>query len=236
MTFARRAMAASGSAPSTAPVADAPTARVERRWGAHITGCGAATVGVLALALAFYMWTAASSIPFGFPSVDQNVYDLLTTAFLHGHTYLPISPPPGLLHLADPYNPVQNTPYQGAYHDLSLYHGRFYLPWGPTPVLTLFAPFRIITGLRVSMSFAVALYAFVGLLCSVLLLRALLRHLVPRCPAWVLPVSTVGLALTNTLPFLIRRPIEYEVAISSGFCFEMAGVWLVVTAVLGPDA
>ena len=191
-------------------------------------------MGVLVLALAFYMWTAASSIPFTFASVDQDVYNQLTTAFLHGHTYLPITVPPGLLHLRDPYNPAQNAPYNAPYHDLVLYHGHFYSQWGPTPVLTLFAPFRI-TGLRMSESFAVALYAFVGLVCSVLLLRALLRRLVPSAPPWVLLVSTVGLALTNALPFLLRRPIQYEVAVACGYCFEMAGLWLMVTAVLGPE-
>lgn len=235
MTLARRAMAVSGTAASAAPVADPASARVEGRRGVRITGYGAATVGVLVLALAFYMWTAASSVPFTFLSVDHDVYDQLTTAFLHGHAYLPISPPQGLIHLADPYDPVQNAPYQAAYHDLTLYHGRFYSPWGPTPVLTLFAPLRLITGLRMPMSFAAALYAFVGLLCSVLLLRALLRHLVPRCPAWVLPVSSMGLALTNAVPFLLRRPAQYELAIASGLAFEMAGLWLVVTAVLGPE-
>ena len=86
-----------------------------------------------------------------------------------------------------------------------------------------------------SESFAVALYAWVGLVCSVLLLRALIRHLVPSTPPWVLLVAAVGLALTNTLPFLLRRPTQYEVAIACGFCFEMAGLWLMVTAVLGPE-
>ena len=57
----------------------------------------------------------------------------------------------------------------------------------------------------------------------------------PSTPAWVLLVATVGLALTNTLPFLLRRPIQYEVAIASGYCFVMAGLWLMVTSVLGSE-
>jgi hypothetical protein len=189
---------------------------------------------VLLLVLGFYMWTAASTIPFTFPSSSQDIYNELTTAFLHGHTYLPITPPAGLLHLANPYDPAQNAPYNGIYHDLSLYHGHFYSQWGPTPVLTLFAPFRI-TGRTMSESFAVALYAFVGLVCAALLLRALIRHFVPSTPPWVLLIATVGLALTNTLPFLLRRPIQYEVAIASGYCFGMAGLCLMITSVLGPQ-
>jgi hypothetical protein len=190
-------------------------------------------VAVLALALAFYLWTAATSLPFSFGSTGADVYNQLTTGFLHGHTYLPITPPSGLLHLADPYNPVQNAPYNAQFHDLALYGGHFYSAWGPTPVLTLFAPFRI-TGLALPESLAVALYAFIGLVCAVLLLEALVTRLLPRTPKWLLVVSTVGLALTNVLPFLLRRPVQYEVAISCGYCFEMAGLLLTVTAVLGP--
>ncbi len=219
---------------ATTPAAAPSTGRSRPRWSAHVTGCDVATVVVLVLALAFYMWTAASTFAFSFSSTDQDFYNQLTTGFLHGHTYLPITPPAGLLHLANPYNPVQNAPWNGTYHDLVLYHGHFYSQWGPTPVLTLFAPLRI-TGLRMSEGFAVALYAFVGLACSVLLLRALVTRCVPRAPAWVMLVSTLGLALTNTLPFLLRRPIQYEVAIASGYCFEMAGLWLMVTSVLGPE-
>ena len=181
MRFARRAVFVSGAAPATATAADSPRARSRRRWDAHVSGYDAALLGVLVLALAFYMWTAASTFAFSFPSSSQDIYNQLTTAFLHGHTYLPIPVPAGLLHLVDPYNPAQNAPYNAAYHDLVLYHGHFYSQWGPTPVLTLFAPFRI-TGFAMSESFAVALYAFVGLVCSVLLLRALLTRLVPSAP------------------------------------------------------
>ncbi|MFZ1994353.1 MAG: hypothetical protein WAU75_09600, partial [Solirubrobacteraceae bacterium] len=190
-------------------------------------------VGLMLLVGGFYMWTAATSYGFTFPTIDTDIYNALTTSFLHGHTYLPITPPAALLHLKDPYDPAQSGAYHDIYHDLSLYHGHFYAQWGPTPVLTLLAPFRL-TGLRMSESFAVALYGFIGLICAFLLLRALVQRLVPTAPRWVLPVGLVGLALTNTVPFLLRRPLQYELAIASGYCFEMAGLWLMVTAVLGP--
>jgi len=232
MRFARRLVLASASVSDSAPLSSQRAGPDRNLLGIRVTRYRIALACLLVVVLAFYMWTAASSIPFTFSSHDQDVYNELTTAFLHGHTYLPINPPAGLLHLSDPYDPALNAPYNGAYHDLALYHGRFYTEWGPTPVLTLFAPFRI-TGLRLPESLAVALYAFVGLTCAILLLHALASRLVPRTPRWVLFVSSVGLALTNTLPFLLRRPIQYEVAISSGYCFEMAGLLLTVTAVLG---
>lgn len=199
----------------------------------RITRYRAALGCLLLIVLAFYMWTAASSIGFDFSAKDNDLYNELTTAFLHGHPYLPIKPPAGLLHLKNPYDPAQNAPYNAAYHDLSLYKGRFYTQWGPTPVVTLFAPFCL-TGLRMSPSFAVALFGFIGLLCAVWLLHLLAARLVPRAPRWLLLTASGGLALTNTVPFLLRRPAFYEVAISSGYCFAMAGLLLVCAAVLRP--
>jgi hypothetical protein len=227
-------MPATDAALSVTTAPDPPRARSRLRWRATVTPHRVAIAVVLVLAMAFYIWTAASTFGFVFPSSSPDPYNQLTTGFLHGHTYMALTPPAGLLHLAEPYNPVQSAPYQAVYHDFVFYHGHFYSQWGPTPVLTLFAPFRI-TGRQMSESFAVALYACLGLLFSVLFLRAVLRRFVPSAPPWVLLVSTIGLALTNTLPFLLRRPIEYEVAISSGFCFEMAGLWLMATAMLGPE-
>jgi hypothetical protein len=217
----------------SSPAIPAEARRLRAVLSGRLTRYQIAMVCLLAVVLAFYMWTAATSLPFSFSPSNNDLYNELTTAFLHGHTYLPIKPPAGLLHLADPYNPVQNAPYNAAYHDLSLWKGHFYSQWGPTPVLTLFMPFRLTT-LHMSESFAVALYAFIGLVCAVLLLHVLVDRFVPRTPRWLLFVASAGLALTNTVPFLLRRPIQYEVAISCGYCFEMAGLLLVLTAVLGP--
>jgi hypothetical protein len=192
-----------------------------------------AIVAVLGAALIFYMWTANSAAPFRFSSQNSDVYNDLTTAFLHGHTYLPMTPPPGLLHLSNPYDPAQNAPYQAAYHDLSLRNGHFYSPWGPTPALTLFLPFRLTT-LKMSESFAVFLFAFIGLACAVALLHMLARRLLPETPRWLLVLASAALALTNVAPFMLRRPAQYEVAISAGYCFEMAGILLIVSALGSP--
>jgi hypothetical protein len=201
------------------------------RVGRHFTRHRMVILVVLTLALAFYVWTAYSAAPFTFTSHEGDVYNLQTTALLHGHTYLPLTVPPGLLRLRDPYDPAQNAPYQAAFHDLALKNGHFYAPWGPTPAVTLYLAFRI-TGLEMPESFAVVLYAFLGLLGAVGLLHLLVRRLLPRTPDWLLVVATIGLALTNAAPFLLRRPAQYEVAISAGYCFEMLGLLAVLIAAL----
>jgi hypothetical protein len=183
----------------------------------------------LILALAYYLWTAGTSSPFSFSDSNNDIYNLLTRALLHGHTYLPLKVPAALLALKDPYDPAQNAPYASPYHDLALYHARFYSLWGPSPTL-LFALFRLTT-FKMSQSFAVAIYSFVGLACAVGLLHLLVRRLLPRTPDWLLTMATVALVFGNTAPFLLRRPAQYEVEISGGYCFMMAGLLLVISAV-----
>ena len=195
-----------------------------------------ATCLVLELAFGFYLWTAGTSAQISFGHSDTDVYNLLTTALLHGHTFLPLHVPAGLLHAGNPYDPAQNGPYNmGLIHDLAFRGGRLYSPWGPTPVFTLFMPFRL-TGLRMSQTLAVVLFAFVGLVCAVKLMHVLVRRFVPAAPNWLLTAATVALALTNVVPFMLRRPAQYEVAISCGYCFEMAGLLLVAMAVLAEPA
>ena len=195
----------------------------------RLRGYRVALATLLLLTLAFYMWTAASTAPFGFGRHDGDLYNQLTTGFLQGHTYLAVSPPPGLLRLKNPLDPAQNAPYQSEVNFAALYHGHLYSAWGPTPVVTLFLPFRI-TGLRMSQSFAVALYGFIGLLCAVALLHLLVRRLVPRTPNWLLLAASAGLALSNVVPFLLRSPVHYEVAVSAAYCFAMAALLLIARA------
>src|SRR5690349_12412224 len=83
--------------------------RLPGTWRVHLTRHRIAIFIVLVLALAFYMWTAYTAARFTFSRNNGDVYNLLTTAFLHGHAYLPLAVPGGLLHLRDPYDPAQNA-------------------------------------------------------------------------------------------------------------------------------
>ena len=113
-------MPATNAAGSVTTAPDPSRARSLRRWQVHVNPHRAAIAVLLLLAMAFYMWTADSTFTFTFPSSSPDFYNELTTGFLHGHTYLDLTPPPGLLRLADPYDPVQNAVYRQFYQDLVL--------------------------------------------------------------------------------------------------------------------
>ena len=188
-------------------------------------------LGVLAVVACFYVWTATSSAnPIEFGGGKTDYYNLQSDAFLHGQLSLLVQPAKKLLALPDPYDPAANAGFR--LYDMSLYHGRYYLPWGPTPALTLFIPFRALGLGDMPENLAVVLFSLGGLLFSVLLLRLLLRRFLPGTPAWLEVVAVVGLALSNVAPFVLRRPAVYEVAISAGYFFVFAGLYLLARGTL----
>ncbi len=187
----------------------------------------------------FYLWTAATSIPFSLVgnhityTAREIYYNELATAFLHLHLSIGAAPA-GLVQLAEPYDPTQNAPYQPAFHDLALYHGRFYLDWGPAPALVLLVPLQVL-GLTASSSLSVALFAIVGLAFALATLRVLLRQF-DGVPLWMGILSAAVLVCSTSVPFLLRRPVVYEEALAAGFCFAMAGVYIAMKTIVRRSA
>jgi len=203
----------------TRPGAVRSRARIAAALGDRVSVSLATT---FVIGAAFYLWTAATTTPLSLAGGQTDYYNELATALLHLH--LSIGPAPaGLLHLADPYDPTQNAQYNAIYHDLSLYHGRFYLDWGPAPVVVLLVPLHLL-GLAASPSLTAALFGVAGLAFALGSLRVLLGRF-DAVPLWMAILAGAVLVCSTTLPFLLRRPAVYEEAIAGGFCFAMAGVY-----------
>ncbi len=203
----------------------------------------AVVVAVMALIAWYYAWTAGTNgtpliVPPGtmFTAHDDEIcanhygyYNLLADAYLAGQLSLLVEPPKELLALSDPYDPKQNKPYR--LHDATLFNGKYYLYFGPTPALLLFIPWRLL-GLvgvgHVSEPLATAIFAFGAYAFSVLLLRHLVRRHLPKTPFWMELTGVVCLGLSNTMPFILRRPVVYEVAITCGAMLSMGGLYFLI--------
>jgi hypothetical protein len=192
-----------------------------------------ALIVVFLPAAAFYVWTAGTSFPLTLHGGQIDRYNLLADALLHFH--LSIGPAPaGLLRLTEPYNPIQNIHFLGGVQDATklnddvLYHGRLYFLWGPAPALVFLVPLHLI-GLEPSSSVTVACFAVIGLGFALGTLRVLLRQ-IGGVPLWMCLLAAATLALSSTLPFILRTPSVTEDTIAGGFCFTMAGIWLTVSA------
>lgn len=181
--------------------------------------------------LAYVLWTVSSSgDPFSFQPHDGSYYNLLGNAFLAGKLHLLVEPAPQLLRLPNPYDPTANAPYQ--LHDAALYHGHYYLTWGPVPVLLLYLPFRLLSLGDMSDPLAAGIFAFVGLCFAIALLRYLTRRYLPNTPRWMLALGEVALVAGSALPFTLRRVLIYEVSIAAGYCFMFAGLYFLATGLL----
>ena len=179
--------------------------------------------GLAFVAVAFFHATIAWV---GGPALNwhgqtSEYYALLTDAFLAGQTSLLVQPAAELLALPNPRDPAANGRFR--LHDASLYHGRYYLYFGPTPALVLFLPYRVLTGSHLPSRIAVALFCAGGFACSCALFFLLAKREKWDCPRWFASAAVLSLGTASGGFLLVTRPSFYEVTISAGYFFMMAG-------------
>jgi hypothetical protein len=167
-----------------------------------------------------------------FSREPQGYYGLLTAGFLQGHLYAAIAPHPALLALRDPYDPVANAPYR--VHDMTLWHGRYYLYFGAAPVLLFFAPVVMLTGYYPTEPFAVALFILGGVGAGAALLAAMRRRHYPHAPGWTLAAGVLCLGLANPIMLLTQAPQFYQVPISCAFLLLMLTLGAIYRALHAP--
>lgn len=175
----------------------------------------------------FYWWTAH---PTGRAIIWQphepDYFNLLVDGFLDGHLHLKAEVPPGLIHAENPYDPAKRPPGV-AMHDVSYYQGRYYLYFGVGPVVMLFLPFRLLTGLALPNVVAIWTFAFAGLLAGAgAWLRLKSRHY-PGSGAVVSLLGILILGLVGCAPILLGRSSFWELPIASGYACAMLAVWCV---------
>jgi len=134
-------------------------------------------------------------------------YALLTDAFLAGQTSLLVQPPAEMLALPDPYDPVANARLR--LHDASLYHGKYYLYFGPTPAIVLFLPYKLLTGSHLPTRIAVAWFCNCGFACSCGLFFLLVKREKWDCPGWLGSAAVLSLGTAPGVAFLLTRPSFY---------------------------
>jgi hypothetical protein len=195
---------------------------------------GGAAFGALMLAIAwFYTWVPASYHPKWFTNRAEGHYNELAAAFLAGRPSLLIEPDPRLVALPDPYDPAQNAAYR--VNDLSYFKGRYYVYMGPAPALTVFIPFRLLTGRYLTQESACSLLCITGAGASVALLLVLRRRCLPGTPATVFLSAILALVLADGYYVAARGTIAQQVAIANAYAFGMLGLWACGRAVTAAE-
>ncbi len=117
-----------------------------------------------------------------------------------------------------------------AFHDVSYFHGKYYLYFGAAPAVLLLAPWKALTGTYLGENAAAAIFSWLGVLASVALVLVLRRRHFPSHAGCVCGLCLAALAFGNFAPLLLRRPVYYELAISSAYAFAMAALLFVALA------
>jgi hypothetical protein len=168
----------------------------------------------LLLCAAASFWVAEGVAPWDADRTNVwHHYEYLADGFLAGHTYLSLEPAPGLASLRDPYDPTQNAGLR--LWDASLYHGKYYLYYGPTPAVALMVPWRALTGRVLPQRLAVAAFAAAGAAAIALLLWDVRRRCFPRLSGAALGAILVVAFHAAWLPVILRRPSVWELPIVS---------------------
>ncbi len=158
---------------------------------------------------AYYPHDALSVIP-------HTLYQYLTEGFLSGHLHLLVAPPSELLNLADPYVPKQHGNI--GLWDASLFQGKYYIYFGPLPVIVFYIPFKLVTGFYPPDALVVFFFLSIGFLVGFLLMIKIKKEYFPRMPEWQLFFAGSLMGFANGAPYLLAWPVVYQVAISSAFC------------------
>lgn len=192
--------------------------------------------------LFFYFWTATAGYNNIFHDLTvHSKYNFLTKTFIQGHLYLPIEPSLEFKTLADPYNFKNNESFRkdgGGYQDFSYYNYKFYLYFGPSPVLTLYLPYRILTKvinnfihlddykLFLPDSLAILIYVSGILIVSTLLLLHFKKVYFNETKEWMIITSIFVIGLSNFSGYLLRRPYIYEVTVAASSFFMLAAIYI----------
>ncbi len=161
---------------------------------------------------------------------DQYNADLVD-AFLKGHVYLDAQPSESLLREKRPYDYASR--YQNGVSfqwDTVFYKGKYYSYYGIVPVLTLFLPFKALTGAYFPPYFAVFLFCLIAMLALLKVWKHLTQRFMRNMPYIMYALGSLTISMSTMILYIARRPRFYEVAVASGICFATLGLWQILKA------
>jgi len=157
--------------------------------------------------------------------LTYNYFGELAKGFKQGNLYIPQEPSEALLALDNPYDTIlrKELGIEDFPWDISLYKGKFYLYWGPTPALLLL-PFSN-EGLSKIEDFQLTLVFAIGLFLYSALLIVSLWQDHKKAPLWALVVALLVIGFPATITTMLKRAEIHEVAVLASQFFFIGGCY-----------
>jgi len=185
----------------------------------------------IGVVVALYGWVLSSTHGLGpIDGRQSDYYNLLAHGFLKGQLSLDTPVPEALLKLANPYDPGQR-PFGLGLHDASLYHGKYYIYFGPTALVLLVLPFTALTGHDLPIGCAVGCFVLLGFFAQLAILRFYWRRYCPQAGPGIAATAALALGICGFQLVILARHSIYDLPIACGAgCFWWAMYGLIRSA------
>lgn len=162
--------------------------------------------------------------------VNQKQYQTLAESLKEGHFFLTEEPPQSLKNMENPYdyeyrNQVMNQAGEWYKWDHAYYNGKYYVYFGIVPVLVLYLPCYLITGVHLHNFMAIFIFSLLFLAGLLGTVHEILQKWFPKTSlgVWFLLMELI---LTGSgILYMTKRPDLYTVPILSGLAFGLLGLW-----------
>lgn len=188
---------------------------------------------IIAIVVLMFAMTAVGTS--GFKNLDfrngNQITQELVDSFKNGQVTLMQTPSKELMALDNPYDwsaRVEGSVY--ALWDHVLYEGEYYSYYGVGPVILLFLPFNLLTGLYFPSALATLIFSAVGIAFLILTFKKLFMRYFSDMPMWMYITSLVMLCASCGIWYCLIPSNFYEIAQTSGFCFVTLGAYFLVSA------
>lgn len=163
---------------------------------------------------------------------DENQYNYLANAIINGHTYLDLPVPEWMQKMTNPYDASARAQLsfktgEPTYWDYAFYNGKYYCYFGSLPALSLFVPFKLITGHDLRTDYAVALMTVFFVLAAVFFLYSFMKKYIK--PSFGLFLVSLLLLVTGSgvltqafYPMIYSLPILFSLVLT----LTGLGLWI----------
>lgn len=165
----------------------------------------------------------------------NEIHQNLTKAFLSGHLYVDEEPPEYLLEMENPYDyyareALRHKTKESYLWDYAFYDGKYYVYFGVLPVLLLYLPVYVLTGVMLRTDLVMGIISLLLIPCCFYFVCAIFKRWFRNSPYVLYPILAMTLFFGIGSMILLRKPEVYEVCIGAGLLCMLLGLALWIRA------